>query len=386
MSKLRADDQHSTTYTVDRWKSVPFEQAIEKVTYTTKIQRSEFLSEGAYPIVSQEEGLINGYWNHSADVFRTARPLTAFGDHTQTLKYVDFDFVLGADGVKLLQAKTFLLPKFFHYQLQAFTLKSLGYARHYRLLKEKQIVYPSLPEQERIVALLDEAFEAISTSAINAKTNIQKAQAVFDSLLANTFGRRASHWRTEAVSKVAKHNLGKMLDKAKNRGTLNPYLRNLNVRWFEFDLSDLNEMPFLPEEVARYSIVKGDVVICEGGDPGRAAIWPNDDSIYFQKALHRVRFTNPMLSKWFVYYLYSQHRMGLLKQWFTGSGIAHFTGEALARFEFPIPPDDELRVILDQFDKVRQITLDLETLYQRKIAAIEELEESLLERAFSANL
>jgi type I restriction enzyme S subunit len=277
-----------------------------------------------------------GLANSSAKLFPPSSVLIAmYGATAGEVGILRFKAATNQAVCAILPVQAFI-PEFIYYFLlsrqKQLVATATGNAQpNISQAKIRALKLPILPreEQERIVALLDEAFEAISTSAINAKTNIQKAQAVFDSLLANTFGRRASHWRTEAVSKVAKHNLGKMLDKAKNRGTLNPYLRNLNVRWFEFDLSDLNEMPFLPEEVARYSIVKGDVVICEGGDPGRAAIWPNDDSIYFQKALHRVRFTNPMLSKWFVYYLYSQHRMGLLKQWFTGSGIAHFTGEAL---------------------------------------------------------
>jgi type I restriction enzyme S subunit len=80
-------------------------------------------------------------------------------------------------------------------------------------------------------------------------------------------------WERKKVSEIAHHSLGKMLDKAKNKGEPRPYLRNLNVRWFEFDLSDLLEMRFLPEEAAKYTAVKGDLLICEGGYPGRAAIW-----------------------------------------------------------------------------------------------------------------
>ena len=66
-------------------------------------------------------------------------------------------------------------------------------------------------------------------------------------------------WVTKKVSEIAKHSLGKMLDKAKNKGEPQPYLRNLNVRWFGFDLSDVLEMPFLPTEAEKYTAVKGDM-------------------------------------------------------------------------------------------------------------------------------
>ena len=158
-------------------------------------------------------------------------------------------------------------------------------------------------------------------------------------------------WQRKKVSEIAKHSLGKMLDKAKNKGEPKPYLRNLNVRWFDFDLSDVQEMRFVPEEAAKYTAVKGDVLICEGGYPGRAAIWEQDEPIYFQTALHRVRFHEPARGKWFLYYLLSKDLDGSLKNYFNGAGIQHFTGEALAQFEVPLPPLPEQQRIVGLLDE-----------------------------------
>ena len=158
-------------------------------------------------------------------------------------------------------------------------------------------------------------------------------------------------WQIKKVSEIAKHSLGKMLDKAKNKGEPKPYLRNLNVRWFDFDLSDVLEMRFLPKEADKFTAVKGDVLICEGGYPGRAAIWNQDEPIYFQKALHRVRFHEPERSQWFLYYLLSKDLDGTLKNHFNGAGIQHFTGEALAQFEVPLPPLSEQRRIVGILDE-----------------------------------
>lgn len=140
----------------EEWEENNFENCIDKVTYTTKIQRNKFLKTGEFPIVSQEKDLINGFWNKKDDLFEIKKPVIVFGDHTQILKYVDFNFVLGADGVKILQPKDILYSKFFYYFVKSISLKSLGYARHYRLLKEKHVCYPkSLIEQKSIVAKLD---------------------------------------------------------------------------------------------------------------------------------------------------------------------------------------------------------------------------------------
>lgn len=160
-----------------------------------------------------------------------------------------------------------------------------------------------------------------------------------------------SGWQYKTVSEIAEHSLGKMLDKAKNKGELKPYLRNLNVRWFDFDLSDVLAMRFLPEETARYTAVKGDVLVCEGGYPGRAAIWEHDSPVYFQKALHRVRFHEPERNRWFLYYLYAKELDGTLRQQFNGAGIQHFTGEALAQFQMPVPPLPEQRRIVAILDE-----------------------------------
>jgi len=368
------------------WDQKPFESCIEAVECTRKVQRKDFLSEGKFPIVSQEAELTNGYWNHEADVFRASKPVVIFGDHTQALKYVDFDFVLGADGVKILQPRSFLWPKFFFYQLQAAQFPSLGYARHYRLLKELKISVPPLAEQRRIVGLLDEAFAGLATATANAEKNRQNARALFESHLNAVFSRRGKGWIVRPVAQVADHSLGKMLDKAKNRGELKPYLRNLNVRWFTFDLSDVLEMPFLPEESVKYTATKGDVLICEGGYPGRAAIWNEDYPIHFQKALHRVRFHEREHSRWFLYYLYFQAQGGELKKHFSGAGIQHFTGEALARFKLPLAPLPEMRRAVATFERLALDIGHLERVYERKLAALERLKKSLLHQAFTGNL
>ncbi len=158
-------------------------------------------------------------------------------------------------------------------------------------------------------------------------------------------------WEIKKVSEIAQHSLGKMLDKSKNKGEPKPYLRNLNVRWFDFDMSDVQEMRFLPDETERYTARKGDVLVCEGGYPGRAAIWDQDTPIYFQKALHRVRFHEPERNRWFLYYLYAKDLDGTLRQNFNGAGIQHFTGETLAQFTVPLPPLQEQRRIVAILDE-----------------------------------
>lgn len=283
-----------------------------------------------------------------------------------------------------------LLPQFLQYLLVAegedllrFASGSVHQTIYFPEVKAFHVCLPSVKEQRRIVALLDEAFDAIAAAKANAEKNADNARAVFEGHLHSVFSRSGASWQIKTIDEVAEHSLGKMLDKTKNRGVLQPYLRNFNVRWFGFDLSDVSEMRFLPEESARYSAIPGDVLVCEGGYPGRAAIWEGPAPIYFQKALHRVRFKQPDLNNWFIYYLWAKDRSGELREHFSGTGIQHFTGEALARFSMPIPLGPELHSLVTRFDVLSTECKALASIYERKLAVLDELKRTILHQAFT---
>jgi len=155
-----------------------------------------------------------------------------------------------------------------------------------------------------------------------------------------------SEWKKIKIGDISDMCLGKMLDKEKNKGELHPYLANINVRWGSFDLANLNTMRFEEREHDRYGLQFGDIVICEGGEPGRCAIWKEEISdMKFQKALHRVRVKGDY-SNQFVYYRFLlAGRNGDLEKHFIGSTIKHLTGIALQDVEFAFPSFQEQQKI-----------------------------------------
>ncbi len=161
------------------WEILPFENCIKKVKYTAKIASSDYLTTGAYPIISQEEEMISGYWDKKEDVFAVSSPVVIFGDHTRVLKYVDFDFVLGADGVKILQPTDCLDAKFLMYFLKSCKIPSLGYSRHYKLLKEISVPVPERAVQERIVGELDCLSGIIAAKRAQLRELDTLAQSIF---------------------------------------------------------------------------------------------------------------------------------------------------------------------------------------------------------------
>jgi len=190
-------------------------------------------------------------------------------------------------------------------------------------------------------------------------------------------------WMWCRLGDVATHSLGKMLDDVKNKGSYHKYLRNLNVRWFDFNLSDLREMRFGGDEDEKYTAVKGDLLICEGGYPGRAAIWTQNNNIYIQKAIHRVRFMVQDMNRYFLYYLYLMDLNRYIEHYFTGAGIQHLTGEALHEIVFPFPPLFEQQAIVERVTNIMQMINQLEKQVSERQKLSEMLMREVLREAFS---
>lgn len=165
-------------------------------------------------------------------------------------------------------------------------------------------------------------------------------------------------WPRVRLGELADHRLGKMLDKAKNTGAPRRYLRNPNIKWFDVDLSNLKEILVEEEDVHKYELLPGDVLICEGGEAGRAAIWKGEaDGIIFQKACHRVRVGPNLDPRFLIHRLMYDYFNGGLEDYYTGITIKHFTGQDLDRYEIPLPPLNEQRriaAILDKADGLRR--------------------------------
>jgi len=187
------------------------------------------------------------------------------------------------------------------------------------------------------------------------------------------------NWTTHTLAAIAELSLGKMLDQKKNRGEPRPYLANINVRWGGFELSDLREMRFEPHENDRYGLRTGDIVMCEGGEPGRCAWWRDEvPGVMLQKALHRIRARDGVDSRFLYYSLFLQGRSGLLEGLFTGSTIKHLPSEKLAKVTVRLPSvaiQRRIASMLGAYD-------DLIEVNRRRIAVLEEMARRLFEEWF----
>ena len=186
-------------------------------------------------------------------------------------------------------------------------------------------------------------------------------------------------WERVKLGDVTDSCLGKMLDKRKNKGTYKPYLANVNVRWGAFDLDNLQEMKFEDDEDERYGIKYGDLIICEGGEAGRCAIWKEQlPNMKIQKALHRLRVNEEMDYRYVYYWFLLAGKQGALKQYYTGATIMHMPGQKLKEVVIDKPPLDVQRKIgdyLEAFD-------DLIENNQKQIKLLEEAAQRLYKEWF----
>ena len=161
------------------WEYKKFEACINKTPKPKQVKTEEYNSGTKYPIVSQEDKLISGYYDDESYVFHIDSPVVIFGDHTRVLKYVDFDFVVGADGVKIISPKQELDAKFLLYYLQWYKIPNLGYSRHYKLLKELNVPLPPKSTQLTILSELDKINELIRLKKEQLKDYDNLAQSIF---------------------------------------------------------------------------------------------------------------------------------------------------------------------------------------------------------------
>ena len=193
-------------------------------------------------------------------------------------------------------------------------------------------------------------------------------------------------WVWTTVGETCETHLGKMLDKLKNEGCYMSYLRNINVRWGCFDLTDVLKMRFKDDEVERYMIEKGDLVLCEGGEPGRCAIWDKANPIMFQKALHRIRCHGGVLNEYLKYVIEDYAKANKLEEYYTGSTIKHLTGESLVSILFPLPPIKEQERIVQEIQRYLSLVAIIENNKENLLAAIKQAKSKVLDLAIHGKL
>jgi len=370
--------------------TVPFLEALQDVSAgNTKIPQSEFLAAGSLAVVDQGQSLVAGYTDDLSSTVEADAPVIVFGDHTRALKYVDFPFTMGADGVKVLRARDGFDPKFVYRYLQSRKILSAGYSRHYKFLKEIAVPKPPLVEQRRIAAILDHA------DALREKRRqvLAHLDALTQSIFREMFGDPASNprgWGPRRLGDLAaKFSDGPFGSNLKSShyvptGVRVVRLQNIGVgRFIDADAAFVTPEHFA--SLLKHECLPGDVLIGTLGDPNlRACIQPAEIRKALNKADCVQMRVDPAVAHeaWACWLLNMPGTLSLATSRMHGQTRTRIAMGQLRELTVPAPPIVLQREFAARLKKVEAERRDV----RRAISAEDDLFSSLQSRAFGGEL
>ena len=354
------------------WTYKKFEDCLVKAPKAKQVQTSQYNTGTKYPIVSQEDKLISGFIDDDAYLFHIDNPIVVFGDHTRVLKYIDFDFVVGADGVKILIPKEFMNAKLLYYYLLWYKIPNLGYSRHYKLLKELEIPIPSLSEQKSIVAELDKINELISLK----KAQLSDLDSLAQSIFYDMFGDPIENEKGWEVKKFGDEctDMKYGTSRPASENGRYKYLRMGNITSDgHLDLLDLKSIDIPNEEVEKCIVRYGDILFNRTNSYeliGKTCMFDKFEPMIIAGYIIRVRLSNNLHPR-FVSIMYNLPSFKkLLRSKAKGAvNQANINSKELASISVPLPPlslqqefAKRIELIEQQKAQISSTIKDLETL------------------------
>lgn len=344
-----------------------------------KTPQGEYLPVGSFPVVDQGKALIGGYVDDASRLCGGGRPAIVFGDHTRCVKYVDFPFCMGADGVKVLRPKINSDLKYLYHYLQTIRLPDGGYDRHYKYLKRTEVVIPPVSEQSRIAAILDQA------DALRAKR--REALALLDELqrgiFIEMFGESTNYpqARLDELCELITDGTHQTPTYA-DEGVI--FLSAKNVTSGKIDWVNVKYIPELLhlDLHKRLAPQRNDILLAKNGTTGVAAIVDRDSvfDIYVSLALlrpkgeFRPRYIHAAINS----DASRKHFSGALK----GIGVPNLHLKEIRATRVPCPPLAVQIEFESRVARLESVRADVEV----SLATLDALFSSLQHRAFRGEL
>lgn len=354
------------------WKNIQFEKCLQKISVPHKLPKKEYLEYGNFPVVSQEATLISGYHNEETHIINVLKPVVVFGDHTQVLKYIDFDFIVGADGVKILLPIEGIDTKYFFYVLQAMMPKGKGYARHYRLLKELDIPVPPIADQQRIVAKLDAVFAEINKTIEITDYKISNYNELSSGIIREFLNNNFYRWETKNLSQLSENldtNRVPITKSKRVSGSVPYYGASGIVDYVKGYLFDDNIL-LISEDGANLLMRTYPIAFSVSGK-----CWVNNHA-------HVLKFKNPKLQEWVELYLNATN----LSSYISGMAQPKLNQKKLNEIPIPCPNietlDNLLKIVLSTKKNIEKILL----IEEKKINELKKLKFSILTQELKINV
>lgn len=365
----------------------PFPSVIRDITSKfNKIPNKDFLDEGKYPIIDQGSNPIAGYTNEESIITDLGYPVIVFGDHTRILKYIDFPFAIGADGVKVLSVDTEqAYPQYIYYFLKFLRIPSIGYSRHFKFLKEKNIVLPqNVDDQKRIAKVLSQCEALIQ----KRKKSIDLLDELLRSIFLEMFGDPALNKKQWVKTPIK--NFGNIITgNTPPRGNPDNYSSN-HIEWIKTDnihegnIYITEALEYLSETGAESAriITKGALLVaCIAGSIdsiGRAAL--TDRTVSFNQQINAIQ-PNEDVVPLFLYWLFKVSKK-YIQSYATNGMKKILTKGEFGKIKMIKPPYElqtQFSIIANKIIPIRKGCLD-------SLEELENLYSSISQRAFKGQL
>ena len=354
------------------WKKLEEIKSVVTITPIKKYKKTEYKQKGKYPIIDQGQEFIVGYTD-SEEIFPKDEYII-FGDHTEVLKYVDFSFAQGADGIKVIKIiGKDILPKFLYYSILNFYKKTGEYKRHFSKLKKTLIPIPRIEIQEKIVKILDKFTKYVTE--LQAELQARNKQYIYyrDLLLSEDYLTKLTQ-KTKKEYPLRVTTLGEIGKVCMCRRILKEQTSDVGEIPF-YKIGTFGKIPdaFISRKIFeeyknKYSYPKkGDILISASGTIGRTVIYTGEDSYYQDSNIVWLNNDEKIILNNYLYYFYSINPWKSL----SGGTIKRLYNSDIEKLKIIVPPieiQEKVVLVLNKFQKLIDETNGLlpEEIEQRK--------------------
>jgi len=366
------------------WVEVVYKEVVNKIsTSQKKIKQKEYLIEGLYPIIDQGQDLIGGYTNDIGKILNCNLPVLIIGDHTKIVKLINFDFVPGADGTKVLEPNKYILPEFLYYltQILVFKIKDKGYARHYQHIEKQNIIIPPLPEQRAIVAKIEQLFSELDNAIANLKAAKDKLEIYRQAVLKKAFegewsrctiGEKFDFVGGGTPSKSNPDYWGGEIPWCSVKDVKNDFLSHTKDHITELGAKESNTNIASP----------GMVILITRISPGKSIITNIKTAI--NQDLKIVLPKDDYNSK-YIYYLFKSTERTCIKR-SNGTTVLGISLNNLKSIEIPDIPVEKQEEIIDFIETRLSVCDNIQAGIDKDLEKAEALRQSILKKAFEGKL
>lgn len=383
-----------------------YKEIVKKVSIPaqSKTKQKEYLSSGTLPIIDQGKFLIGGYSNDVDNELECELPVIVFGDHTKCVKYINFPFVPGADGIKVLKPKEGIYPKYLFYYTQYLTyrIEDKGYARHYQYIEKEDVLLPALPEQERIVSRIEELFSELDNAvetlnATKSQLRLYKQAVLKDAFDGNLTNSGAPEIK-ELASFIEQPRYGTS-KKCNYQDDITAYtevyrIPNIDASTGTLDKSDLKYAQFDEDEIEKLSLKYGDILIIRSnGSPsivGTAAMVREQDITgLFAGYLIRIRISDHerLSPKYLLRYLSSYDARRYIENVSKStSGVNNVNAQEIKKIKVPYFEKEIQDQIIYAIESRLSAYVNIEKTVNQALQQASAMRQSILKQAFEGGL